>query len=155
MRSTMKSGSTYSSGAAAVIVMMGALSSACVADMDEPDGAGAALSDSADSDSVHEEGAQEDVGEADQALCAPYVYAVSPTTAKLNQQKAFTVYGNCLPSTTAFWIGECDNVQKVGWSPSQVVFTCTPKWSTGLKSGVVKDQPGGITLKNFTVQVTN
>jgi hypothetical protein len=101
-----------------------------------------------------EASAAEDLGQASENLCSPSVSYVSPISAVLNQEKIFSVVGSCLPSTTAFWIAECANLTKLGWSPSQVVFTCTPSYSTGLKPGVVKDQPGGVTLKNFTVQVT-
>jgi hypothetical protein len=107
-----------------------------------------------DLEALDDEGMQqEEVGESAEALCSPYVSYVSPTSAKLNQSKIFTVYGSCLPSTTALWIAECANLTKISWSSTQVVFTCTPSYTTGLKPGVVKDQSGGYTLKNFTVQV--
>lgn len=92
--------------------------------------------------------------EISQGLCLPHVSYVTPISARLNQMTPFYVVGSCLPSTTAFWIDQCAGVAQTGWSPSQVVFTCTPTWSTGNKAGVVKDQPGGVALKNFTVNVT-
>jgi len=38
-------------------------------------------------------------------------------------------------------------------TPSQAQFTCTPSFSTGVKSGVVKTQSGGALLKSFSVTV--
>lgn len=104
-------------------------------------------------DSVEDIIENENAAETSDALCSPSVSYVTPIGAKLNQKTTFYVVGSCLPSTTAFWVDQCANVSKIGWSTTQVAFTCTPSYSTGDKAGVVKDQTGGITLKNFTVSV--
>jgi len=85
--------------------------------------------------------------------CTPSVSSVSPLTAQLNQSTVFTVQGNCLPNTTAFWIGECENVIPLSGSLEQRQFQCTPQWTTGMKAGVVKDRSDGTELLNFTVTV--
>jgi surface antigen len=85
--------------------------------------------------------------------CAPFVSSVTPTTAFLNQPTTFTITGSCLPPTLAAWIGECANLSMTSVTPSQAQFTCTPSFSTGVKSGVVKTQSGGALLKSFSVTV--
>lgn len=101
--------------------------------------------------------AEETVAEAEQSLCAPYsasVSSVSPLNAPFGQKTAFTVNGSCLQSgPTAFWIAECANLQKILGSDNQLIYTCTPSYTKGYKSGIVKDAPGGNVLKNFTVYV--
>ncbi len=85
----------------------------------------------------------------------PTVTSVSPSSAKLNEQTTFTVQGSNLPSTLAFWIDACSNVTKLsGSSNTRVQFRCTPSYSTGSKSGVVKDRPSGTALRSFTLNVT-
>jgi hypothetical protein len=104
----------------------------------------------------------EDVEEAVAGLCTPTVTSVSfSSPAHLWQPKNFWVYGSCLPQTTTMWIDQCDGIYRVDRYDSypadgtgSAVFLCTPKWSTGNKSGVVKDKPGGTLLKSFTVNVT-
>jgi Leucine-rich repeat (LRR) protein len=81
------------------------------------------------------------------------VTAVSPTTAVLNQSTIFTITGRNLPDSTAFWIGECDQLTALGGTPTQRQFQCLPRWTTGVKDGVVKDKSGGTVLKAFTVNV--
>jgi len=81
------------------------------------------------------------------------VTAVSPTTAVLNQSTTFTITGRNLPDSTAFWIGECDSMTSLGGTPTQRQFQCMPRWTTGVKDGVVKDKSGGTLLKAFTVNV--
>jgi len=83
----------------------------------------------------------------------PKVTAVSPLTAKLNQSTTFTVTGSNLPDTTAFFIPECANLVNSGGSTTERKFQCTPSYTTGSKSGVVKDKSGGSTLYSFNVAV--
>lgn len=85
--------------------------------------------------------------------CSPSVSSVWPTTVSLNQPTAFTVTGSCMPPSLAAWIAECANLQMTSVTPSQAIFTCTPSYSTGVKSGVVKTQSGGALLKSFNVTV--
>ncbi|MCI5217781.1 MAG: DUF4382 domain-containing protein [Candidatus Electrothrix sp. LOE2] len=85
----------------------------------------------------------------------PVINSVTPTEVVLNQPTTFTVTGQNLPSTLAFWIGECQNVNSLGGSSTLMKFSCTPSWTLGIKDGVVKDQPGGTTLKEFTVDVAD
>lgn len=75
--------------------------------------------------------------------------------ATLNQATTFTVYGSNLPTTLAFWVDACTNVTKLSNATTQVKFRCTPSYSTGSKSGIIKDKSGGATLKSFSVQVRN
>ncbi|MEK8017411.1 MAG: S-layer homology domain-containing protein, partial [Candidatus Parabeggiatoa sp.] len=85
--------------------------------------------------------------------CTPSVTAVSPLTAVLNQTQVFTVKGLCLPETTVFSIAECDDLARLDGDEQQQPFRCLPN-STGDKQGVVKDQPEGTVLHDFTVSVT-
>ncbi|MEK8019222.1 MAG: S-layer homology domain-containing protein, partial [Candidatus Parabeggiatoa sp.] len=85
--------------------------------------------------------------------CTPSVTAVSPLTAVLNQTQVFTVKGLCLPETTVFSIAECDNLARLDGDEQQQPFRCLPN-SSGDKQGVVKDQPEGTVLHDFTVSVT-
>ncbi len=83
----------------------------------------------------------------------PTVSSVSPLTATLNQSTAFTVKGNNLPDSTAFWIDECWGVTLLsGGTATQRQFQCTPD-RTGTKQGVVKDKSGGNVLLDFTINV--
>ncbi len=84
----------------------------------------------------------------------PVVDSVAPDKATLNELTTFTVTGQNLPSTLAFWIGECENVTSLGGTSTSMKFSCTPSWTTGEKDGVVKDEPGGTVLKEFTVNVS-
>jgi len=85
--------------------------------------------------------------------CTPSVIAVSPLTAVLNQTQVFTVKGLCLPETTVFSIAECDDLARLDGDEQQQQFRCLPN-STGDKPGVVKDEPEGTVLHDFTVSVT-
>lgn len=87
--------------------------------------------------------------------CTPTVSSVYPTTATLNQTTTFTVTGSCLPASTAFYIPDCVNPVITSLSNgTQAQFTCTPSYTSGVKSGgVVKDQPGGTVLQSFSVTV--
>ena len=86
--------------------------------------------------------------------CTASVSSVSPTSASLNQQTTFTVNGACLPTTIAAWIDQCENLAVTSTGATQAQFRCTPSYSTGVKQGLIKDQPGGSTLHSFTVNVT-
>jgi len=84
------------------------------------------------------------------------VSSVSPLTAKLNQSTVFTIIGNNLPDSTAFWIGECEDVTPLSdGTKTQRQFRCTPSHKTGTKQGVVKDKSGGNVLFEFTVNVSS
>ncbi|MDM8567209.1 choice-of-anchor D domain-containing protein [Candidatus Halobeggiatoa sp. HSG11] len=85
--------------------------------------------------------------------CTPSVSSVSPLTATLDETTTFTVKGICLPDSTAFWIGECENLVAFGGNEQQRQFRCKPSWTTGRKDGLIKEQSGGNILKNFTVDV--
>jgi hypothetical protein len=81
------------------------------------------------------------------------VSSVYPQTATLNQPTTFTVQGNNLPDSTAFFIADCANLYSLGGNSTQRQFQCTPSYSTGYKWGVVKDQSGGKELFSFNVNV--
>jgi len=82
------------------------------------------------------------------------VTSVSPLTATYGTKTTFTVKGTNLPSTLAFWIGECANLSPVsGGTATSRSFTCTPSYSKGVKDGVVKDKSGGKELYPFKVTV--
>jgi hypothetical protein len=83
------------------------------------------------------------------------ITSVYPSSATLNQLTTFTVKGENLPNTLAFWIDDCANLTKTASSSTQVTFSCTPSYSIGNKSGVVKDKAGGSVLKNFSTQVSS
>ena len=84
----------------------------------------------------------------------PAVFAVTPNTAILDESIVFTVEGVNLPETTAFWIGECENVTPIiGGTTETRQFECTPSHTAGIKEGVVKDKSGGTELVKFTVNV--
>jgi hypothetical protein len=89
-------------------------------------------------------------------VCMPTVNSVSPSTATLNQSKQFTASGSCLSTTTtAPFIPDCANLVVNNRTATQVVFTCTPSFSTGIKAGVIKHNTDGTVLKNFSVTVNN
>ena len=86
--------------------------------------------------------------------CMPSVNSVSPLTATLDETTTFTVYGDCLPDTTAFFFGECAGMTELGGTDSERQFRCTPSYTPGIKDdGVVKDKSGGMVLHSFTVEV--
>ena len=80
-------------------------------------------------------------------------FEVLPLTAKIGESTVFTIRGKNLPNSTAFWIAECAYLTNLGGTATQWQFSCTPRYSTGVKEGVVKDQPGGTLLHSFTVIV--
>jgi len=81
------------------------------------------------------------------------VFEVSPLTANFYESTVFTIRGNNLPASTAFWIAECASLTNLGGTATQWQFRCTPSYSKGVKEGVVKDKPGGTLLHSFTVNV--
>jgi len=83
--------------------------------------------------------------------CTPMVNGVSPTEATLDQETTFTVSGNCLPDTLAFYIDECPNQASLGGNGEQQQFRCTPSYKTGEHIGVVKTQSGGSILFDFSI----
>ncbi len=86
---------------------------------------------------------------------APTVSSVSPSTATLGQLTTFTIHGSNLTSGMGFWIANCDGLTELGGgSASQRYFRCTPRWHLGSMDGVVRDEPDGTLLREFTVQVT-
>jgi len=86
---------------------------------------------------------------------APTVTSVSPTTANLGQSTTFTIYGSNLTSGMGFWVDRCDGIVELsGGSSSQRYFRCTPRWQLGEMDGVIRDEPNGILLYEFAVDVT-
>jgi len=80
---------------------------------------------------------------------------VSPLTAVYGKSTTFTIVGTNLPGTLTAFIPGCDFLKMGSISATKATFSCTPKWEgTGAKAGLIKDKPGGTTLKSFTVQVT-
>ena len=87
--------------------------------------------------------------------CSPEVNAVSPLSAILNQSTIFTVSGNCLLDSTAFWIDDCANLVNLGGSSTERKFQCTPSYSNGAKKGIVSDKTDieNTVLLDFAVDV--
>ncbi|MCP4344051.1 MAG: hypothetical protein GY795_00815 [Desulfobacterales bacterium] len=85
----------------------------------------------------------------------PSVTSVSPINVIFEESTVFTAQGSNLTDTTAFWIGECADLQALGGNSEQRYFLCTPSYSTGIKEGVVKDKPAGTELLSFSVNVQN
>jgi hypothetical protein len=81
----------------------------------------------------------------------PIVSNITPTSATLNRRTSFTVTGKNLTSSTAFHIDECANIVSSSGNSQRRIFECTPRYSRGNHSGVVKDRSGGKTLKKFNV----
>jgi len=82
------------------------------------------------------------------------VNSVAPLTGVLGQAKNYTVSGSNLPATLAFTIADATGCGQVSRSATSVVFSCTPQLA-GPKGYIVKDAPGGNTLKTGTVQISN
>lgn len=83
----------------------------------------------------------------------PKATEVSPLTAKLNQATIFTVKGSNLTENTAFFISGCINQTTLSGTTTERKFQCTPSYTIGSKSGVVKDKSGGTVLYDFNVTV--
>jgi len=90
----------------------------------------------------------------DTSCTTPVVNSVKPTTVTISESVIFTAYGECLPDTTAFWIGECEGMTALGGSDTEQKFRCTPSWTVGSKDAHIKNESGGDFLKPpFTVDV--
>ena len=86
--------------------------------------------------------------------CTPSVDSVEPLTVTISEPVTFTVYGSCLPETTAFHVGRCADKESLGGSDTERQFRCTPSYSAGIQDdGVVKDKSGGTELYTFSVNV--
>jgi hypothetical protein len=83
----------------------------------------------------------------------PTVTSVSPLTATYEEPTIFTVRGQSLPDTTAFWIANCYDLQSLGGDASERQFQCTPRYQTGTQEGVVKNHSGGTELLSFSIEV--
>lgn len=83
----------------------------------------------------------------------PVISSISPLTAALDELTTFTITGEYLPSTLAFWAEDCENVTSLGGTSTSMQFSCTPSWTTGKKDGEVKDAAGGKSLHSFTIDV--
>ncbi len=84
----------------------------------------------------------------------PSVSSVSPLSATLNEETTFTVSGSNLPTTTAFFIEDCENVRSAGGTSSSRRFTCTPSGTIGMKSGNIKETAGSNNIFEFEVRTT-
>lgn len=84
--------------------------------------------------------------------CAPFVdemvMSVSP---KLDQSMTFTFNGACLDNPLAGWIADCAGASTTLLSKTSAQLSCTPKYSTGLKQGVLKQD--GVPAYNFAILV--
>jgi hypothetical protein len=89
----------------------------------------------------------------DDAGPLPTVSSVSPLSAVLHQTVTFSVEGENMTETLAFFVEECADVERTVMGPTQQEFTCTFSWFRGARAGVVKDRPGGEFLFEFWVQV--
>lgn len=101
-------------------------------------------------DGVEEE-ADEEEEVTDRHYCdshGAYVSEITPRTLTFNNpNQIVTIQGQCLPPTLALWIADCANLTKLpNQGISQVSFKCTPSYSTGYKSWVVKTTSGGNVL---------
>ncbi len=85
---------------------------------------------------------------------SPVVDSVSPLTATVGELTTFTVRGSNFSSDLAFWIGNCEGLEQISISSTVAKWRCTPNSNTGYQDGIVKDGPGGTTLKVFRVNVT-
>ena len=86
---------------------------------------------------------------------SPKVTSVSPTSVTLGQQTTFTVRGQNLSSSLSLYIPECSGMTSLSGSSSSRAFRCTPSYSAGNKSSLVKDKSGGSTLYSFNVNVVD
>lgn len=90
-------------------------------------------------------------------IVTPKILSVSPLTVTYGRSTTFTVKGTGLPTRLATWIGECVGTTSPTLYTSGNVtthtFTCTPRYTKGVKSGVIKDAANGKTLYSFKVTV--
>ena len=85
--------------------------------------------------------------------CPPKVHSVTPTSTSLGKATTFTVSGTCLPPTLAGYIPQCVNLSYLSRTSSIAKFKCTPLYTTGTKTGEIKDKPNGTLLKTFYLSV--
>ncbi|AKT40338.1 uncharacterized protein CMC5_044910 [Chondromyces crocatus] len=100
--------------------------------------------------------ASEVIAEVGEEQCTPSIGGVSASsTPRLNSTITYTINGSCLPSTIAMWIGDCDGIYKQSGNASQARFSCTHRWTAGIKEVHIKDRPGGYHLypSPFTINV--
>jgi len=83
----------------------------------------------------------------------PVVTSVSPLRAVVHETVTFSVEGENLPETLAFFVEECADLERTLSGSTHQEFTCTFSWFRGSRAGVVKDRPGGLFLFEFWVEV--
>ncbi|WP_177428399.1 LamG-like jellyroll fold domain-containing protein [Candidatus Venteria ishoeyi] len=80
--------------------------------------------------------------------------SVTPLNAILNQLTTFTVFGENMTDTTAFWIGDCEGMVALsGGTATERRFQCTPQHTTGIKDGIVKNESGGSIQFPFSISI--
>jgi alpha-tubulin suppressor-like RCC1 family protein len=95
-----------------------------------------------------------------QPMVTPTILSVSPTTATLDTPTIFTLTGTNLVTGMGFTVADCEQTitdgfsnELAGGTDTQRQFQCIPRGIAGLKTGLVKDKPGGTVLHTFTVEV--
>lgn len=83
----------------------------------------------------------------------PYasVHAVEPRVARMGELTEFLIIGENLPLTLDAWIHQGDDLSFLERSPTRARFTIVPRWTTGSKAAVIKDEPDGVHLMDFQV----
>ena len=79
---------------------------------------------------------------------------VYPNEAFIEKTTVFTVEGSGLDDDLAFFVPECEELISLGGTSTLQRFQCTPMHTAGNKFGVVKSEPGGTVLHNFSVAVS-
>lgn len=82
-------------------------------------------------------------------------YSISPLFATISKDITFTVTGSNLTDGMGFAVQDCSpsSNELAGGTSTQRQFRCTFNSTPGIKSGVLKDVPGGTELFNFNVNV--
>ncbi len=81
------------------------------------------------------------------------ITSVTPLTATLGQETIFTVTGSNLIYGMAYYISDLQELSEISGGSSTVrQFKGTPGYSAGIKTGVIKDYPGGNVLFEFEVE---
>lgn len=95
-----------------------------------------------------------------QPMTPPTILSVTPTTAMLDTPTTFTFTGNNLVTGMGFTVADCEQTitdgftnELAGGTDTQRQFQCIPRGTAGLKTGLVKNKPGGTVLYTFTVEV--
>ncbi len=84
----------------------------------------------------------------------PKVTSVSPLTANINEEVTFTINGTNLTSGMGFFVANLENPQELSGGSSTIrYFKGIFQQYAGSKSGIVKVEPNGNTLFNFSVNV--